>query len=478
MDTKAAAIDTVPLVVDLDRSLLRSDLISESLAVLARQRPLALFGLARSLLRGRAAFKHRLARLAMPDVQTLPYRREILDYLQQQKSRGRRLILATAADAGCAERVARHLGLFDEVYSSDGLSNLGGTAKQRLLVARFGERGYDYLGDSRRDMPVWRSARQALVAGSEALARRVAQEVPLERRFRDAQGGLPDYLQALRPQQWVKNLLVFVPLFAAHRLGEYALLVKASLAFLAFSLCAASVYLLNDLLDLPADRRHPYKRERALASGRMGIGAAAALMSLLLAAALAVSLTLHPAAALVLGSYYLANLAYSLGLKERPVLDVLILAAGYAARVALGAIASGIRLSPWLLGFCMFLFFSLALVKRYAELVVLKPRDGPRTHARGYVLDDMGVIAAQGIGSGYVAVLILALYMAIPAVEERPPPDPLLWLLCPLLLYWISYLWLMADRGRIDKDPVSFALEDKTSRVIMIAIALTALVTT
>jgi len=282
----------------------------------------------------------------------------------------------------------------------------------------------------------------------------------------------------MRPWQWVKNFLVYLPLIAAHKLYDAELLGRAAAAFAAFTLCAAGVYLLNDLLDLADDRRHPHKRSRPLAAGQVGIAAAAGLSLLLIAAALGTGFAIHPFVSETLAFYCLANLGYSIGLKNKPILDVLILAAGYAARLIAGGIAVHITLSAWLLAFCMFLFFSLALIKRYAELIVLHPRDGVSTHARGYLFDDLGIIAAQGIASGYIAVLVLALYTTTPMVHALRGRDPLYWLICLLLLYWISYLWLMVDRGRIGDDPVAFAIRDRTSQVLVAVAVLAALAVT
>jgi 4-hydroxybenzoate polyprenyltransferase len=468
----------VPLAVDLDGCLLRSHSLAESLFVLVRRQPLSLLQLPGWLLQGPAAFKQRIAQQALPDVRTLPYRTDLLAWLQQEKRRGRRLVLATAADQRVAEAIAAHLGLFDAVYASDGRTHLGTEPRRARLVAEFGAGGFDYVGDGRRDRVVWRAARKAiLVAPGAALERSVRSFADVDRVFAADGAGPAGYLGTLRPHQWIKNALVFLPLLAAHQLLQWPQAGRAALAFLAFTLAAASVYLLNDLLDLPADRQHPHKRDRLLASGRIGLLPALMLQPLLGIGGLILACALQPLAAGVLGLYFVLNVGYSLGLKELPTVDVLILAAGYAARVLLGAIAVDVPISDWLLAFCMFLFYSLALVKRYAELAILRPLQGPRTHARGYLLDDMAVIAAQGVASGYVAVLVLALYTTTQMIQPRSPDGRyrLYWLICLMLLYWISHLWLMADRGRIREDPVAFALKDRSSQVLLVLGVLVAL---
>lgn len=475
----AASAHAVPLVVDLDDSLLATDTLAESLCALARRQPLRLFEVLPHLRNGRAAFKQRLARLALPDLAGLPVHADVLDYLGEQYRSGRRLVLATAADDSIAQGIAARWPLFEAAYGSDGVHNLRGAAKRAALVSRYGERGYDYLGDSETDLPVWAAARQALLVGDRPrLHRRIAAQTPVVKTF-DGHATSPwTYLRALRPHQWLKNLLVFLPVLAAHELHSGTALLHCVWTFLAFTLCASSVYLLNDLLDLEADRRHPYKCRRVLASGRLRLPAAAAMLPLLLGAAIAIAAGIDDRVLAIVVFYYAANLAYSLGLKDQPILDVLILATGYAARVAAGGIAAAVQLSAWLLAFCIFLFFSLALVKRYAELTALRARHGAAAQARGYWLEDLGVIAAQGIGSGYLAVLVLALYTTTSTMQSPTGRDPLYWLICLLLLYWISYLWLMADRGRIVEDPVVFALKDRTCRVVMIATLLIALVAT
>ncbi len=455
----------VPLVVDLDGSLLRTHSLVEAIFVLARVRPMSLFELPLWWLKGRAYFKHRLAALVMPDVHAMPYRGEVLEFLREQCRQGRSLVLAADADQKFAEEVGRELGLFSAVIGSDGVVNLKGRAKRDRLVEQFGERGFDYLGRYGRDVPIWRAARRALmISPHPRVLRRVCETTPVEQVFDGREGRWPDYLSALRPPHWVKNGLVFVPLATVHRLFEVGLLERASLAFLAFDCCASGLYLFNDLLDLPADRRHPHKKERMLASGRIRLGYALMMMPILLAAAGAIAWHLSPGLSGILGLYAALMIAYSMGLKDIPLVDVLVLAGGYALRVAAGAVAADIRISAWLLTLCMFLFLSLALIKRYAELVVLESQPGAgAAHARGYLSGDKSILAALGIASGYLAVMVLALYTNTEISQRLYARHDYFWGICLLLVYWISYLWMMASRGRIVGDPVIFALSDRAS---------------
>ncbi len=462
-------------MVDLDDSLLRTDSSIESVFVLARKKPLSLFLLPLWRLRGAAFFKHRLAAAAMPDVHLLPYRDELLGYLREQKALGRAVILATAADEKLALEIGRNVGLFDEILASDGHTNLTGESKRDRLIAKFGVRGFDYIGNGARDLPVWSAARRALlVSPSLRLERRVAALAPLEKVLREPRFRWSDYVHALRPHHWVKNVLVFLPLALVHRIFDLPLVGRAVLAFLAFNLCASGLYLLNDLLDLPADRRHPHKRERRLASGKVRLAHALVLMPLLLIGAFLIAAQLSSGFVGALMLYAILVTGYSLKLKDLVIVDVLVLAVGYALRVAAGAFAVGIGISAWLLTFCVFLFFSLALIKRHAELLTTQSAPGA-SHARGYLGIDQAMLVAQGIASGYLAVVVLALYTNTEIAQRLHPGHDFFWGVCLALLYWVSYLWMMAGRGRIRDDPVMFALSDRGSLSAIAIIGLFAL---
>ena len=472
---RSRALETVPLVVDLDGSVLRTDSLIESMFVLARTKPLSLFKLPIWRLKGAAYFKHLLAEAATPDVHLLPYRTDVLAYLREQKDLGRPVILATSADEKLAREVDREVGLFDEILASDGHVHLSGERKRDRLIAEFGQMGFDYLGNHADDYPVWRASRRAsLVSPSPRLEHRVAAVAPVEKILREPGARWRDYVHALRPHHWIKNALVFLPLASVHRFFDVDLLGRATLAFIAFNLCASSVYLLNDLMDLPADRSHPRKKKRRLASGRIRLAYALLMMPLLLAGAFSIAWHLAPGVAAVLALYCVVMIGYSMKLKDLAIVDVLVLAGGYAMRVAAGSLAVDIKVSAWLLTFCMFLFFSLALVKRYSELVTLESAAGGEAHARGYLGVDKVILVAQGIASGYLAVLVLALYTNSEISQRLYARHNLFWAICLLLLYWVSYLWMMAERGRIHQDPVVFALADRGSRWTIAAAGLIA----
>jgi 4-hydroxybenzoate polyprenyltransferase/phosphoserine phosphatase len=466
-DEVAMAARPVPLVVDLDGTLVGTDLLLESLLLLVRQRPWRLLLVPLWLARGRACLKRRLAQEVRPAVDTLPYRPALLAHLEAERRRGTRLVLATAADREVADEIARHLGLFDVVLASDGTVNLAGPAKRDRLVAEFGRHGFDYAGSGRSDRPVWEAARRAiLVRPTRSLAAAVAGVGDVDCVLDAGRPGPSVYLRALRPYQWLKNALVLVPLIAAQRLYEPELLLLALLAFVAFSLFASSAYLLNDLMDLPGDRHHPRKKNRPLASGQLPLQHALGLIPILLAGGIALALLLPAPFFAVLALYFGLTLAYSLRLKDVVILDVLLLAGLYTLRVMAGAAAVDVDPSPWLLAFCIFLFFSLAMVKRYAELMAMRALEGARAHARGYLLEDSELLAALGGASGYLAVLVLAIY-ATSDLAPAPSDQALVWVFSGLLLYWISYMWLMAHRARMHDDPLVFALRDRVSRILI-----------
>jgi len=457
----------VPLVVDLDGSLLRTDLLIECILELVRRRPWTVPLLLLWLLRGRAYLKRRLALRAMPDLAVLPRNQAVIDYLAAERAGGRRLVLATGADRILAERIAGDPPLFDEVIASDEGRNLDSRTKRDWLVRRFGRGGFDYLGNSWRDYRVWRVARNRLIVDSGVFPAHFLRDSKVVRVFERDRAGRWPLLRALRPQHWLKNILVFVP-FALTYAGDGAPgLWRIGPAFVSFCLCASSIYLLNDLLDLSADRRHPHKRQRALASGRLPLWHALAAMPLLILAALLIAWPLSAAFAHVLIAYFALMLLYSMGLKDIALLDVLILSAGYSLRVVGGAWMVGLEPSPWLVAFTMMLFFSLALIKRYAELVLMESVSA--TAARGYRIEERDLLAAQGVAAGYLAVMLLAL-VGHGVVDSASFVDRRYsWPLLGVLFYWISYLWLMARRGGLSKDPLAFAVTDRISLGLLVA---------
>lgn len=472
--TASVPVDTLPLVVDLDGTLLHTDTLVEALFDVARRQPLQLLRLPRWLAAGRAPLKRQLARLARLDLTALPRADDLVAHLRALKAQGRTLVLATGADASLAQALADELGLFDTVLASDGRSNLSGKAKRERLVALYGERGYDYAGNSWRDLPVWTAARRGLlVRPSHRLAAAAARVTDVERVFTEGRPDLRTWLGAMRPQHWLKNLLLLVPLLAAHQLYAPSRLLAALLGLACFSLAASGVYLLNDLFDLPGDRSHPHKQARALASGRLPLLHALLMVPALWGAAALLALLLPLPFLGALAIYAALMLAYSMRLRNYAIVDALALALGYTLRIWAGSLAVALTVSPWLLVCSTALFFGLALLKRYAELVTLRPGLGPRGRVRGYGVDDAALIAGLGTAADSIAVALLALY---PVIAAPGAPRLTVWLLSALMLFWTGHMWLMAHRGRIHDDPVNFALRDPLSRGFGVAAAVVLLV--
>lgn len=448
-----------PLCVDLDGTLIATDSLWESVLLLLRTNFWPSFLLPFWLLKGRAYFKHQIAQHVTLDVATLPYRDNVLAFLQRQKDNGRILILATAAHQKIAKAVAEHLKLFDEVIASDVHTNMKGATKRDTLKQRFGI--YDYIGDSRADLPIWQDAHETfLVASTPALLKQVP--VPPERVFSVPKATWLTWLKALRPHQWSKNLLLFLPLVLSHELLIFAKLGHATLAFIAFSLCASSGYILNDLLDLAADRVHPSKKHRPFAAGLIPINYGFPLFAALVSCSLVISLLWLPLSFTgMLVLYLLLTITYSFYFKQKLIVDVLVLGGLYTHRILAGSVAVTVPSSSWLLAFSMFIFMSLAFLKRYVELLQLT--DQKIIKNRDYEVDDIDMIASMGPTSGYIAVLVFALYASSETVRLLYSSPFILWLICPVLLYWITRVWFLAHRRQMLDDPVQFAITDKRS---------------
>lgn len=460
---------TVPLVIDLDGTLLRSDLLLETGLSFLRHRPLHLHKPLGWLGKGKAMLKEKLALATHVEIDNLPYDPQVIALIEAERRNGRTVVLATASHQSLAERIAEHLQLFDQVWATTAERNLTAHRKRDLLVEHYGEGGFDYVGNSHDDVVVWAAARKAYVVnperGVESRARAKGNVADV---IRSDQSTLKDWVKALRLHQWMKNLLIFVPLLAAHQLANPLLLWQGVLAFLFFGLCASSVYLLNDLLDLADDRHHHTKRNRPFAAGRLSIRSGVIAFPVLLLVSFAGAAWFLPwQFAGVLAGYYILTLAYSLALKRYMAIDVIALALLYTVRIIAGAAAFGLPLTFWILAFSMFMFLSLALVKRYAELWEARSKGRTeKTRGRGYYPDDLEMISSMGASSGYLAVMVLALYIHDRATMALYSHPQLIWLACPILLFWITRVWMLTHRGQMHDDPVVFAVRDRVSLVV------------
>jgi 4-hydroxybenzoate polyprenyltransferase/phosphoserine phosphatase len=491
-----SALDISPLpvlCVDLDGTLVKSDTLHDSALAVARHHPATLLKIPGWLLQGKAALKRHLANTIQLDVAHLPYNRELLQYLEQQRSTGRPIYLATAADADTANRIAAHLGIFTGVLASDGQLNLAGKNKLAAFQSRFGD-NFSYIGNAVADLPLLQHCQEPMVAnptsGLSSALRKI--RVTPVRIFDERISPFKAWLKAIRLHQWAKNFLIFLPLLLAHAWAP-GLVAGAAVAFLSFGLCASATYIVNDLLDLEADRQHPRKRLRPFASGDLSALSGIVVIVLFLAASLTLALLvprvisalspqfflLYPHSyRLWLGVYLVTTLAYSLRLKRVVIVDVIVLSGLYTVRILAGSAATGIAVSTWLAGFSIFFFLSLAFVKRFAELENLRDRGGISIGGRGYHITDIEQLRSFGSASGYASVVVLTLYISNLDAAQLYRHTNRLWLLVPVLLLWISRLWLEASRGQLDEDPVVYAITDRRSLflgVLVLAIVLSAL---
>jgi len=460
----------LPLCVDLDGTLTYSDTLLEGIASHPRDARLV-DAITTLFLRGRAAFKQRISANAPFDPALLPYNQALLDYLVKEKSEGRHLVLATAANHTIANAVANHIGLFDEVVASDEIHNLKGRAKAAALCARFGRHGFAYAGNDKSDLSVWAASGSALLVNvAPAVARRARKLVPVETAIAGHPAPLSALLRAMRPHQWVKNFLVFIPIFTAHAVSDLSAWYSAALVFAAFCATASSIYLFNDATDLAADRRHPRKRLRPFASGALPLSTG--LLAAGLLAVLGLSLAAASGTLLVILTYAAMSSAYSLSLKEQPLVDVFMLGALYTIRMFGGGVATGHELSLWLLAFSGFLFLGLALLKRVAELASTRRVEGQLVARRGYSNADMPILQTFGCCASFASSLVLALFVQREATAAQYASPGLLWGIVPLMLFWQCRLWLSTTRGYMHDDPIIYSARDWVSWIVGAAVML------
>lgn len=463
-----------PLIVDLDGTITYSDTLAESIVLLARKSPWTLLRLPFWLLRGRAAAKEEIAARVDLTGHPLPYREDVVHYLQAQKASGRRLVLATAAHHTIATVVARDTDLFETVLATRDGSNLKSHEKLRA-IQQLGP-AFVYAGDSAADLPIWRSAAGAVLVGvSAGVKNALPKDLPVEASFDDTRPALATWFKALRIHQWLKNLLIFVPLLTGFAFLDATRIFSSALAFLAFSLAASATYVLNDFWDLANDRHHPRKRFRPFASGELSIAQGMVAALLLMAGALLTAWCVSGAFLGVLLVYVAATTSYSLVLKRFVLIDVIALSLLYTLRIIAGAVAIAAVLSPWLLAFSVFVFLSLALLKRCAELVSLLAEGRQATTGRDYRMSDLQTLWPLGISSALCAAVVFGLFISAPATQARYATPELLWLVTIGLLYWLSRLWIKTSRGEMHDDPIVFTLRDRGSQITLLAMVLVTL---
>lgn len=458
-----------PLIVDLDGSLLRTDSLHESLAVALRKPQVLLLAVRQLLRNGKAGLKEYLAAAAPIDVGLLPVNDRVLEFVQFEHAKGRTIFLVTGANSHIANQIIQRFAEFEGRFSSDGHINLTSGRKAELLVQEFGAQGFDYIGNSPADTAVWREARHSYLATTALPTRplpRWARDIAFEDVLReDSKSTWRIWLRELRVHQSLKNLLLFLPIIAAHTFDGLSLLLLTA-GFVSFSLMASSVYLLNDLLDLKSDRLHPRKSLRPLAAGQILPMHALAASGCLAIIALVTAVMIGIGFTLVLVLYVVLTCLYSFWLKRVTLVDVTLLAMLYMIRILAGAVIAGIELSFWFTGMALFLFISLALVKRYTELSLQTSTvASERLPGRGYSRSDASVILPLGVGSGMAVLVLMAIYLQSSAVTLLYPSETALWLVIPAMFYWIANIWLQAGRGAMHDDPIVFALKNPPSLI-------------
>ncbi|MEP0944101.1 MAG: UbiA family prenyltransferase [Rhizobiaceae bacterium] len=461
-----------PLCVDLDGTLIRTDLLHEAVFKLLRMNMLYLFMLPIWLAAGKANLKAEIAKRVMPDAQRLPFNDALVGWLQAQRDAGRELILATASNQRYARAVADHLKIFHSIEASDDRVNLSSSAKAKRLVDRFGEGGFDYAGNSRADFKVWDRANRAIIVGDESDALRYARKAhadrlkePVERNTNRLR--LRVWLKAIRVHQWLKNTLLFVPAVLSFKYFDVEMALQMTAAFFAFSFCASGVYLLNDLIDIDVDRQHKTKHKRPIASGLLTVSNAVVGALCLFSASLMIALQLPVAFSGILLIYFIVTGAYSFLLKRLLLIDVLTLAGLFTIRVLAGSAAIRGDVSTWLLAFCVFFFLSLALVKRFVELSGQLANVSRKVSGRGYQAIDLETLAQAGMTSGFASIVVLALFIDSPMIAESYTNPQMIWMVCPLVLYLLMRIWVLARRNEMNDDPVVFLMTDWRSQIMI-----------
>jgi len=470
------------IVVDLDGTLINSDLLHESMSKFLLKNPFSIIYIFFWILRGRAYLKNRIAEIIDIDISVLPYNQLTIDWIRQKKNSGHKVILATGSNEKYAQQISDHLNFFDEVLASNSKKNFTSFEKAKLLNDRFGKFGYEYLGNSKADIAVWMSAAKAHAINYSKDTGKFLQSFSrcgdLIEKNKNLLEKYEGYLKLLRPIQWLKNVLIFIPLIASHQFLDSSNLFSCLVAFIIFSLAASSIYIINDLVDIENDRHHRIKYLRPLASGSVSVVKAWIIWPCLMSFAIGYSFYFMKTSFFIIISFYcLISIAYSIWLKKYVILDILALASLYTIRVIAGSFVVNVPLSFWLIAFSVFIFTSLALVKRYNEILLIKKINNETPiKGRGYLGIDLHLISQMGICSAYISVLVLALYIQDPKTISMYTSPWIIWFTCPLLLFWLSRIWLLSHRSQLNEDPILFAAKDIVSWTVAVLFLITLLV--
>jgi len=468
----------VPLCVDLDGTLLKTDSLYELFLLLFKKNPLYCIIAISWLMKSKAHFKAEISKRVLLSAESLPYNEDVIAYIKAQDPM-RKIILVTGSNKKVANLIAEHLGLFDEVIASDSTINLTGRDKRDRLVEHFGgsndkdKSGFEYIGNEKTDMPVWKEAKKvSVVSQNNDFLKSVHNSFDNVETFELQKPSIKNYLKGIRIHQWVKNLLVFIPLFLDHRFNDGQAFVQVLLTFFGLSILASFTYIINDLLDLESDRLNQTKRKRPFASGLISIKQAAVMMAVLFVIFVAILTQLNASINLVLMVYLAATLSYSFYLKRVAMLDVTMLAGLFSLRIIAGIVAIDSGWSFWLLAFSMFFFLSLAFAKRFSEVENLRREGREKASGRGYTIADLPMLNSSGVAAGYISILVVALYIDSEKVQQMYAHPEILWLICPPLLFWIGRIWMITGRGEMHEDPIVFAIKDKVSLLVVSVCAL------
>ena len=460
--------DNIPLVVDLDGTLINTDLLYEAAVLLLKKNPASVLKFIPWLLKGKAYLKSKIFESVQIQYQLLPYNMEVISFLEKEFAAGRKIILATASPLSVALEVAKVHPIFSEVYGTENDINLKGANKLKLLVKKFGEGKFDYIGDAKVDVQIFACSRYCYLVNPANAVERKAKNLPgFKNNFNASKTKLTDYLKAIRIYQWIKNILIFVPLITSHKLSVFNLSLSF-LGFISFSLVASAGYLLNDLLDLNSDRKHPRKQFRPVASGKLSIINTVLLSIIFLVMGIGLAASLNLLFLVILLLYFCISFSYSLLFKKMVLYDVFILALLYSIRVFAGGLLIDVALSFWLIAFSTFIFLSLAFVKRYSELIQMRDAPDLKNHGRAYAVEDINLLQVMGIVSGFLSAVVFSLYINSPEVTQLYSKPKILWAISFLFLFWISRIWLFTTRGKMTDDPIVFAIKDVTSYFVFL----------
>jgi 4-hydroxybenzoate polyprenyltransferase/phosphoserine phosphatase len=454
-----------PIIIDLDGTIVHTDMLHENIFSLLAAKPLEILKIPYYLFKGKAYLKKKLALESQLDVTNLPYNYELLDWIKDQKNKGSNVVLCTGSDIIDAKKISDFLGIFDDVIASDGKLNLVGKNKANILVEQYGSKNFHYAGNSRKDIHIWKESDHAIVINSsKKLLNTVKKICKVTFTIPKRKIHPKIIIKAMRVHQWLKNLLLFAPFIAAHQINNFESWVSVTIGFVSFSLCASAIYLLNDLTDLSNDRSHPRKKERPFASGKLPFYYGVLLIPLLLVSSFAIAIIFSNSEFTIwLFLYLLLTTLYTFIIKPIVFLDVIVLAMLFTIRIIAGSATLLLPLSPWILAFSIFLFVSLAIIKRYAELEIQIIKNISQIKGRGYYTSDASLIQSIGLASGFCSILVFVLYLNSPEVMALYNSPEIIWLCIPILIYWQSWMWLSAHRGEMHDDPIIFAIKDKHS---------------